>query len=47
MATQVKMWIMKGDYVVLHYYNKFKVLEEEIYALLMVSLEEKTTLEWV
>ena len=41
----MKMWIMKGNYVVPQYYSKLKVFEEETYALFMVCLEEKSALE--
>lgn len=40
------MWTMEGNYVVPQYYNKLKVFEEEMYALLKVCLKEKSALEW-
>ena len=38
---------MEGDYVVLQYYSKSKVFEEEKYVSLMVCLEEKSELDWL
>ena len=46
MATQVKMWTMEGDSIVLQYYNKLIVYEEETYVSLTVCLEEKLVLDW-
>jgi hypothetical protein len=46
MATQVKIWIMKGGYAVPKYCNKLKVFEEETYVSLRVRLEEKLALDW-
>ena len=39
------MWTMEGDYAMLQYYGKLKVLEEETYASLRVHFEENSTLE--
>ena len=46
MATQMKMWTLKGNYVVPQYYSKLKASEEKTYASLKVHLEENLTLEW-
>jgi len=47
MVIEVKIWTMEADFGILTFYSKVKLLEDKMYALFRVHLEEKAALERV